>query len=64
MTEAPILEPEPDVPYENEGRRPKLIFPCGMIDMGDGTGRIYYGASDQVMALATAKIDDLIALCK
>ena len=62
--EDPILEPEPDVPYENEGHRPKVIFPCGMIDMNDGTCRIYYGASDQVMALATAKIDDLIALCK
>jgi beta-1,4-mannooligosaccharide/beta-1,4-mannosyl-N-acetylglucosamine phosphorylase len=60
----PILEPEPDVAYENEGYRPKVIFPCGLIDMGDGTCRIYYGASDQVMALATAKIADLIALCK
>jgi len=60
----PILEPEDDVPYENEGYRPKVIFPCGAIDMGDGTCRIYYGASDQVMALATAKIDDLVALCR
>ena len=26
--------PEPDVPYENEGYRPKVIFPTGLIDMG------------------------------
>ena len=62
--EDPILEPEPDVPYENEGHRPKVIFPTGLIDMGNGHVRIYYGASDQVMAVATAKIDDLIALCR
>ena len=60
----PILEPEPDVSYEVEGYRPKVIFPTGLIDMGDGTCRIYYGASDQVMAVATAKIDDLVALCR
>lgn len=51
-------------PYENEGYRPKVIFPTGLIDMGDGTCRIYYGASDTVMAMATARIDDLIALCR
>ncbi len=62
--EEPILEPEPDVPYENSGYRPKVIFPTGLIDLGDGRVRIYYGASDQVMAVATAKIDDLIALCR
>ena len=62
--EEPILEPDPDVPFENEGYRPKVIFPTGLIDMQDGTCRIYYGASDQVMAVATARIDDLISLCK
>ncbi len=60
----PILDPEPEFPYEWEGYRPRVIFPTGFIDMGDGTCLIYYGASDTVMALATARIDDLIALCR
>jgi beta-1,4-mannooligosaccharide/beta-1,4-mannosyl-N-acetylglucosamine phosphorylase len=62
--EEPILEPDEAYPYENEGYRPKVIFPTGHVDMGDGTCRIYYGASDQVMAVATSKIADLVALCK
>ncbi len=60
----PVLEPEDAYPYENEGYRPKVVFPTGLIDMGDGTCRIYYGASDTVMAMATARIADLIALCR
>jgi predicted GH43/DUF377 family glycosyl hydrolase len=31
--------------------------------MPDGMLRVYYGAADTVIALAEAKIDDLIALC-
>ena len=62
--EEPILEPEDAYRYEVEGYRPKVCFPCGFIDMGDGTCRIYYGASDTVMAIATARIDDLITLCR
>ena len=31
--------------------------------MPDGTLRVYYGAADTVIALAEAKINDLIALC-
>jgi len=61
--EDPILEPEDKYPYEVEGYRPRVIFPTGLIDMGDGTCRIYYGASDQVMAVATASIADLVELC-
>lgn len=60
----PILEPDDRFAYESEGYRPRVIFPTGLIDMGDGTCRIYYGASDAVMALATAKIADLVALCR
>jgi len=29
----------------------------------DGEMKVYYGAADQVMCLATASVDDLIALC-
>ena len=31
--------------------------------MPDGTLRIYYGAADTVIAMAEAKIDDLIDAC-
>lgn len=59
---APLLAPEAD--YETkEGFRTNVIFPTAAIPMPDGTLRIYYGASDTVIALAEAKIDDLIALC-
>ena len=58
----PLLAPEAD--YETKaGFRTNVIFPTGAITMPDGTLRIYYGASDTVIALAEAKIDDLIALC-
>ena len=32
--------------------------------MPDGTLRIYYGAADTVIAMAEAKIDDLIDACR
>ena len=40
-----------------------MPFPGGLIDEGDGTVKIYYGASDTVECLATAAIDDLVKLC-
>jgi len=53
-----------DLPYENEdGFRQDVIFPCGMILEDDGEVKIYYGASDTVTCLATARVEDLLALC-
>ncbi len=40
-----------------------VVFTCGAILEDDGEVKIYYGAADQVMCLATARVDDLIALC-
>ena len=40
-----------------------VIFPGGMILEDNGEVKIYYGASDTVECLATAKLEDLIALC-
>jgi predicted GH43/DUF377 family glycosyl hydrolase len=40
-----------------------VVFTCGAILEDDGEVKIYYGAADQVMCLATASVDDLIALC-
>ena len=62
MSKAPLIAPE--APYETEGGfRNDVIFPGGMILEEDGEVKIYYGASDTVECLATADVDDLLALC-
>jgi beta-1,4-mannooligosaccharide/beta-1,4-mannosyl-N-acetylglucosamine phosphorylase len=59
----PLLAPE--TAYEaSEGFRTGVIFPGGMILEDDGSVKIYYGAADTVECLATAHVDDLLALCK
>lgn len=58
----PLLAPE--APYEIDGGfRNNVIFPGGMILEDSGEVKIYYGAADTVECLATAHVDDLIALC-
>jgi beta-1,4-mannooligosaccharide/beta-1,4-mannosyl-N-acetylglucosamine phosphorylase len=60
----PVMVPEEQYPYEIDGFRGSVLFPTGMILEADGEVKIYYGASDTVMALATAQVDDLVALCE
>lgn len=63
MSKEPLLAPE--TKYEtDDGFRTNVIFPGGLVLEEDGTVKIYYGASDTVECLATAKLDDLIELCK
>ena len=63
MSKAPLLAPE--TPWEaDDGFRTNVIFPGGMILEDDGEVKIYYGASDTVECLATAHVDELVALCK
>ncbi len=58
----PLIAPE--LPWETEdGFRTDVIFPGGMILEDNGEVKIYYGASDTVECLATANVDDLVALC-
>jgi beta-1,4-mannooligosaccharide/beta-1,4-mannosyl-N-acetylglucosamine phosphorylase len=57
----PIISPE--APYELLGYRPRVIFPTGTVAEPDGAVKIYYGAADQVMCLATAGLADLVDLC-
>ncbi len=53
-----------DEAFEQDGGfRQNVIFPGGMIAEDDSTVKIYYGASDTVECVATAKIEDLINLC-
>ena len=62
MSKLPLIAPE--TYYETQtGFRQHVIFPGGMILEDDGEVKIYYGASDTVECLATAKLEDLIALC-
>lgn len=58
----PLIAPE--APYEVEdGFRNDVIFPGGMVLEENGEVKIYYGAADTVECLATAHVDDLVALC-
>jgi predicted GH43/DUF377 family glycosyl hydrolase len=52
----------PLAPYEREGDVPNTVFPCGLVhDEGSGEIRLYYGAADTSICLATAQLDDLLA---
>ncbi|MDD5349378.1 MAG: glycoside hydrolase family 130 protein [Chthoniobacteraceae bacterium] len=63
LCRTPLIAPE--MPYEaKEGFRTNVIFPGGMIQEDDGSVKIYYGAADTVECLATAHVDDLLALCE
>jgi predicted GH43/DUF377 family glycosyl hydrolase len=50
----------PEEPYEMVGDVADVVFPCGTVVRGDELW-IYYGAADTSIALATAKISDLLA---
>ncbi|MEM6458027.1 MAG: glycoside hydrolase family 130 protein [Planctomycetota bacterium] len=60
LSPEPVLAPETD--YENKGFRGGVIFPGGMLRDDDGTVRVYYGGADTVECLATAHVDELLAL--
>ena len=58
----PLLAPE--TYWEaDEGFRTNAVFPCVMILEDGGEVRIYYGASDEVVCLATADVNELVNLC-
>lgn len=62
MSRQPLLKPETN--YEVDGFRGSVIFPGGMILEDDGTVKIYYGAADTVMAMATAPLTQLLDACE
>jgi predicted GH43/DUF377 family glycosyl hydrolase len=55
----PVLRPEAD--YETGGFFPNVVFTCGALVEGDRL-RVYYGASDEVTALAEAPLDSILDL--
>jgi predicted GH43/DUF377 family glycosyl hydrolase len=54
---------QPDEDYERFGDVDKVVFPCGWVET-DGEVRMYYGAADSRIAVATARISDLLAWLK
>jgi beta-1,2-mannobiose phosphorylase / 1,2-beta-oligomannan phosphorylase len=49
--------------YERQGDVPNAIFPCGLIhDEARGDLRLYYGAADTCICLATASFDETLAV--
>lgn len=63
MYKEPLMLPVTE--YEIQmGFRQNVIFPGGMILEDNGEVKIYYGAADTCECLATAHIDDLLALCE
>ena len=55
----------PSAPYEQVGDVPGVVFPTGaLVDKNSNELRIYYGAADTVVALATANLTDVLTFCK
>lgn len=51
----------PLAPYERTGDVPNVVFPCGLVhDAASDEIRLYYGAADSSICLATAQLDDLV----
>lgn len=54
----------PDAPYEFMGNCQNCVFSCGAIaDVEKDLIRVYYGAADTCIGLATGKLSELIELC-
>jgi predicted GH43/DUF377 family glycosyl hydrolase len=51
----------PLAPYERTGDVPNVVFPCGLVHNSDSDEvRLYYGAADSSICLATAPLHDLL----
>lgn len=62
-TTTPILFP--NAPYEYMGTVPNVVFPCGFIaNEEEDSLRLYYGAADTYIGLATGKLSEIIDLAK
>jgi beta-1,4-mannooligosaccharide/beta-1,4-mannosyl-N-acetylglucosamine phosphorylase len=62
FSKKPLIVPEAD--YEiSGGYRNNVIFPTGLIADSNGDVKIYYGAADTVICLASANINELINAC-
>ncbi|MFO8101009.1 MAG: glycosidase [Dehalococcoidia bacterium] len=53
----------PQASYEREGDVDDVVFPCGWV-LEDDTIRMYYGAADFSLAVATANLNEVLELVK
>jgi beta-1,2-mannobiose phosphorylase / 1,2-beta-oligomannan phosphorylase len=53
----PLLEPESF--YQKKGLRPGTVFVCGAVVKNDEI-YLYYGAADQLVSVATVRIEDML----
>lgn len=54
----PLLSPRED--YERIGDVGNVVFPCGAIVEDDGEIKMYYGAADTYLCVATARLSDVV----
>jgi predicted GH43/DUF377 family glycosyl hydrolase len=57
----PLLSPRED--YERIGDVGNVVFACGAVVENDGEVKIYYGAADTSICVATARLDEIINTC-
>ena len=57
----PSLSPRED--YERVGDVGNVVFACGAIVEDDGQVKVYYGAADTSICVATGDLDEIIASC-
>ena len=50
-----------EAPYELSGLTPNVVFPTGLLVRGNELW-MYYGAADTHTCLATAKLDEIMAI--
>ncbi|MCK5173981.1 MAG: glycosidase, partial [Planctomycetes bacterium] len=55
----PILSPREN--YERIGDVPNVCFACGAVLSDDGEMKIYYGAADTSICIATCTLDQLLS---
>lgn len=60
-SDIPILSPRET--YERVGDVNNVVFSCGAIAEENGEIKVYYGAADTCICLATAHIDELVNTC-
>ncbi len=54
---------EPREPYELLGQVPNVVFPTGLV-ADDAHLRLYYGAADTAVAMATTSVGELLEACR
>jgi len=57
----PIISPKEY--YERTGDVPNVVFTCGLVVEDNGEVKIYYGAADTSICVATCRLQDLIDNC-